>query len=227
LGAWTPFSSAGVSGADGKAVFTASPFGQADILRPGSARIFKYKAAAFAGPCLMTPEIFDSLVKYVSGGGTLFIAGYNFLVSPDSEKLIFDGKISALTGLTVKDGGVVAPEGAARLPDKFHSFKKGAGTVIFGSFFDSRHDGARIKMIDDELRKIALEIRKRSGFVFSAADETAFSFNVWRGHGPSRIFITNIRAEDASGQETAFEFHVNGKKISGALPPAETAALAV
>ena len=82
-------------------------YGSYDIINVGIADIdtlAEYDYLIFTGHNTMTEEIYDKLLKYVKGGGTLFMTAAHLNASDDRSgelALIKDGKVSELFGLTL------------------------------------------------------------------------------------------------------------------------------
>lgn len=108
--------------------FAGTPYGPFDltpIAQTPDHVLADYPLLVFLGWNTMTPVIYRKLINYVQNGGTLFCAlphfsrhaGRGFLSAMDDLKLIHDGDLRALCGVSVKGAAPAAPVSTAWLPD--------------------------------------------------------------------------------------------------------------
>ncbi len=108
--------------------FAGTPYGPFDltpIAQTPDHILADYPLLVFLGWNTMTPAIYRKLINYVRNGGTLFCAlphfsrhaGRGFLSAMEDLKLIHDGDLRELCGISVKGAAPAAPVSAAWLAD--------------------------------------------------------------------------------------------------------------
>lgn len=149
--------------------FSGTPYGQIDIvpINASAEKLSRYPLLILPGWNTMTSEIYDSLIGYAEGGGTLLLCAAQctthitreFLLEKEDFAFIYDGDLSALCGVRVS-----APEGivnTVRFADKTVYTAPG----VRGLHTELR--GAKIVASDQSGKPVLTENRVGKGRVFT------------------------------------------------------------
>lgn len=195
-------------------MFTGTPFGTVDIVIP-TAELSRYRAVAFLGWNTMTEEIYQNLLAFVKGGGTLFLCGCHLdaridLALPPS--LVFGGKVDELIGAEIACPGeellpgiracVLKPTTATRLSEHFWVNDLGAGRVYFGNFYDYPSDFSLVAKITELLKGIGASVHAESSLQIKTSSPYVH-YSVWEHEGRKKIYAVDAEWSKAEGAPEA------------------------
>lgn len=172
-------------------MFTGTPFGTVDVVPP-TAPLTPYQVVAFLGWNTMTEAIYQNLIRFVRGGGILFLCGCHLDTRVDAQaapSLLREGRLRDLLGLDISGPGPalsestrscqLTPFSAVPLEDHFWINPLGLGKVYFGNFFDYPTEFSLISRIQSLLASLAAE-NARSRPVRVSASSPFIHYTIWK-----------------------------------------------